>query len=329
MLELISFPVYAASMAEYGGAAELAASCRSLSCGGIEAVWGGDRAMDALPQGFAPGYHLIFYPDWVDLWRGDEDALMKKFGSRKAWTAFYGGADRQALLAQYRADLDRAVRLGARYAVLHVSDVSLEEGYTYRWLHTDKEVMDAALELANLLFAQGRCPLALLVENQWWPGFRFTDPAATEYLLDGLRFENKGIELDIGHLMNTDPDLRSEAEGIGYLHRMLDAHGPLCRYIRGIHLHQSLSGEYVRTHTGMVPEGLSGDYVTRFGQSYAHILQIDRHQPWTDPDIAEVVRRIAPEFLTHELSCKNRAEREQAVALQRETLRKGGMPSCL
>ena len=31
----------------------------------------------------------------------------------------------------------------------------------------------------------------------------------------------------------------------------------------------------------------------------------------------------------HELSCKNRAEREQAVALQRETLRKGGMPSCL
>ena len=329
MLETISFPVYQESMAEYEGPAALADACRGLGCSGIEAVWGGDSAVDALPDGFAPGYHLTFYPDWVDFWRGDEEALLQKFGSREAWTAFYGGADRSALIAQYRADLARAVRLGARYVVFHVSDVSLEEGYTYRWLHSDAEVFSAALELINLLFAERNYPFALLVENQWWPGLTMKDPEETRFLLDGIRCENKGVLLDTGHFMNTDSSLKTEADGIESLHRMLDAHGPLCAAIRGMHLHQSLSGDYVRTHTGAVPAALTGDYVTRFGKSYGHILQIDRHQPWTDPDIVSVIRRIDPAWLTHELSCKNRAERERVVGIQKQTLRKGGLPSCL
>jgi len=329
MLETISFPVYGESMAEYSGAADLSGACRKLGCGGIEAVWGGDGAMDGLPDGFAPGYHLTFYPDWVDFWRGDEEALTWKFGSREAWTAFYGGADRETLVDRYRADLARAERLGAQYAVLHVSDVSIEEGYTYRFLHSDGEVFSAVWELTGLLFSGRSYPFALLVENQWWPGFTFTDPEETRALLDGIRYENKGILLDTGHLMNTNTGLRTEAEGIDYLHRMLDRHGSLCGAVRGMHLHQSLSGAYVRAHTGAVPESLTGDYVTRFGRSYEHILQIDQHRPWTDPDIVSVIRRIHPEWLTHELSCKNRAERERAVALQRETLRRGGLTPCL
>ncbi len=325
MIETVSFPVYDESMAEYGGPEELQGACRALGCSGIEALWGGDAAMDALPDGFAPGYHLTFYPDWVDFWRGDETALLRKFGSRAAWEAFYGGPGREALAEQYRADLRRAARLGAKYVVFHVSDVSVEEGYTYRWEHSDREVLDAALELINLLFDETDYPFALLVENQWWPGFTFTDGAKTAYLLDGIHHANKGILLDTGHLMNTNPDLLTEADGIAYIHRMLDAHGGLARLVRGMHLHHSLSGPYVKAHTGRLPERMAGDYVARFGESYGHILQIDQHRPWTDPAIAGVIRRIGPEFLTHELSCKTRAQREQVVAAQRETLRKGGL----
>ncbi|HWS44157.1 MAG TPA: TIM barrel protein [Pseudoflavonifractor sp.] len=325
MIETISFPVYDGSMAEYGGHEGLQSACRALGCGGIEALWGGDGAMDALPDGFAPGYHLTFYPDWVDFWRGDEPALLRKFGSREAYVAFYGGPGRESLVEQYRADLRRAARLGARYTVFHVSDVSIEEGYTYRWEHSDEEVMDASIELVNLLLDGSDYPFALLVENQWWPGFTLTDPAKTAYLLNGIHYANKGILLDTGHLMNADPGLLTEADGIAYIHRMLDAHGDLARYIRGMHLHQSLSGPYVRANTGRLPERMGDDYVARFGESYRHILQIDQHRPWTDPAIAGVIRRIGPEFLTHELSCKNRAERERAVVVQRETLRKGGL----
>ncbi len=322
MLETVSFPVYKQSMAEYGGPEGLRAACYELGCDGVEALWGGDGAMDTLPDGFAMGYHLIFYPDWLDFWRGDEAALLRKFGSLEACAAFYGGENREAMLAQYRADLSRAARLGARYVVMHVSDVSIEEGYTYRWEHSHREVLDGAIELINLLFEGQDYPFALLVENQWWPGFTFTDPVQTAYLMDGIRYENKGIMLDTGHLMNANTRLETEGQGIAYIHKMLDEHGVLSRYVRGIHLHQSLSGSYVSSNTGSLPAKMAEDYLGRFGESYGHILQIDRHQPWTDRAIMGAIERIGPEFLTHELSCKNRLEREQVVAAQRKTLGK-------
>ena len=325
MLETVSFPVYAESMAEYENPEEVIRSAHSMGLDGVETIWGDDDTIDTLPDGFSVGHHLTFYPDWLDFWRGDEAALLRKFGSREAYTTLYGGTDREALLSLFRRDLAQAERLGAKYVVFHVSDVSLEEAYTYQWEHSHREVLDASIEVLNLLFGERHYPFALLVENQWWPGFTFIDPEETGHLLHGIRHPDKGIMLDIGHLMNTNTALESEAEGIIYIHKMLDEHGELCRFIRGIHLHQSLSGAYVRASTGKLPGHMAEDYLTRFGNSYAHVLQIDRHKPWTDPAIAEAISRIGPEFLTHELSCKNREAREQVVSCQRATLKKGGL----
>lgn len=325
MLELVSFPIYGNSLAEYAGEQELNQACRALHCDGIEAVWGGDDAIERLTH--VLGYHLIFHPDWLDFWRGDEEALIEKFGSREAYTSFYGGPSPDALIEQYEADLARAVRLGACYVVFHVSNVSIEEGYTYRWRHTNREVLDAAIELINLLFVGKNYPFALLVENQWWPGFTFISPNETAYLLDQIHFANKGIMLDVGHLMNTNLNLQTQAEGVAYLHQKLDEHGTLCQAIRGIHLHQSLSGKYVQMNTGILPQ-LPDNYHMRFASCYSHILQIDTHQPWTEPSIKGVIQRIKPEFLTHELSCQDRTGRERVVALQKETIRQGGLPAC-
>ena len=320
MNELISFPVYAESLAEYQDVAELKRSCAELGCDGIEAIWGGDDSLQRLPEGLALGYHLLFYPDWLDFWRGDDAALLRKFGSRESYVSFYGGSGPDALVEQYRQDLARAERLHARYVVFHVSDISIEEGYTYRWEHSHAAVIDAAAELINLLTDGHDYPFAILVENQWWPGFTFTDPALTERLLNAIHTSDKGILLDTGHLMNANPAIRSQREGAEYIRQMLDLHGSLARCIRGVHLHQSLSGAYVRSHTGALPEHLAADYLTRFGESYGHILQIDRHEPWTDVCVREVVERISPEFLTHELSSQNRAAREGALRIQRQAL---------
>ena len=71
----------------------------------------------------------------LDFWRGDKASLLRKFGSREAYEAFYQGADGASLILQYREDLARAKALGASYVVYHVSDVSIEEGYTYHFLH--------------------------------------------------------------------------------------------------------------------------------------------------------------------------------------------------
>ena len=323
MVELISLPLSRAVLAGYGGGEGLRREVGSLGCQGIEGIWAGEDLSEELPPGLVPGYHLTFFPDWLDFFREDRTALLRKYGSLEAVRSFYGGWGADCLLALYRADLDRARSLGARYVVFHVSDVSVEEGYTYRWLHTDREVIDASAQIVNALLEDGDS-FDFLMENQWWPGLTLTDPEETSHLLEDVRYPRKGLLLDTGHLMNTDPSLGSEEEGVAYLHRMLDRHGVLCRYIRGIHLHQSLSGGYVRAHTGALPPDLPEDSVERFGVSYGHILRIDQHRPWTSPRIRTVVDRLRPPYLTHELAADGPEDRRAAVLRQRRTLWGGG-----
>ena len=97
----------------------------------------------------------------------------------------------ETLLSLYRADLQRAAALDAAYVVFHVTDVSIEENYTYRWLHTNEEIIDAAAELINLLLGDADWPFAFLVENQWWPGFTLTEPENTARLLEGIRYPHR------------------------------------------------------------------------------------------------------------------------------------------
>lgn len=316
MKELMSLPLDGKTLREYE---DLCAACEAAGCDGLEMIWGGEPIPEGIPARVRIGYHLAFYPDWLDFWRQDTAALRRKFGGDSVWQGFYGGDTRARLLAFFEEDMDRAQALGAEYVVFHVSDVSIEEGYTYEWLHTDEEVIDAAIAVLNALLKNRAPTFRLLVENQWWPGFTFTKPALTARLLDGISYPKKGIMLDTGHLMNCS-HIDEETEGIRYIHEMLDAHGALCEEIYGVHFHQSLSGSYVRENTGALPKRLAADYYTRYAESYSHILQIDRHQPWTDKAARTLIERIAPEYLVHELSAKNRAARERAIAVQRRTL---------
>lgn len=324
MIESVNLPLCAEVLAEYGGGAGLRREIQALGLDGVEGIWGGEDIHADFPPDLLTGYHLTFFPDWLDFYREDHGALVRKFGSLEAAWAFYGGRDPARLLDLYREDLARARGLGAKYVVFHVSDVSIEEGYTYRWLHTDEAVLDASTEIINTLLKTLPSDFDFLVENQWWPGFTFTEPEKTRRLLDGIAYARKGILLDTGHLMNTEPRLRTQREGLRYLHAMLDRHGDLCQWIRGVHLHQSLSGRYVRQNTGSLPLDLPAEYGARFGRSYSHILAIDRHRPWTDPGVADLLARIGPQYVTHELAAADRRQRARAVRRQRTTWRKGG-----
>lgn len=323
MISSVNLPLCASVLAECGGADGLRRELSALGLDGVEGIWGGENIPADFPPELLTGYHLTFFPDWLDCYREDCPALVQKFGSLDAARRFYGGLGAEWLLGLYRDDLARAQRLGAKYVVFHVSDVSMEEGFAYRWLHTDEEVLVASAEVINHLLAGVVPTFDFLVENQWWPGFTFTDPAKTQRLLDRIAYPRTGILLDTGHLMNTDPHLRTQADGLAYLHEMLSRHGALCGRILGVHLHQSLSGAYVRRHTGQLPDHWPEDPVQRFAVSYPHIQKIDRHRPWTHPGVADLLARIAPRYLTHELAAGNRQERFQRVRRQQNTLQKG------
>ena len=322
MIQSLNFPLSQYCIRPYGSWEALGKKVKALGLDGLEVIADPDDLAADVPLDLVAGYHLTFYPDWVDFWRQDEKALLGKFHSWEEVEKIYRGRRPEDLMAQFREDLALAQRLKAPYLVFHVSDISLEEGYTYRWLHSDREVLDAAIDFANQLLKGVEPTFDFLVENQWWPGFTFTEPEKTEYLLERIDYPRVGIMLDTGHLMSTNQRIRGQKQGIAYILEMIEKHGSLAERIQGLHFHQSLSGAYCRKNVGEVPPDFPEEYFAAFAVSYGHIQQIDRHRPWTEPRCAAIIHRAAPKYLTHELSSGYPGGQLGAVKRQLTTLRR-------
>lgn len=215
--------------------------------------------------------------------------------------------DRDSVLEHYRKDLQYAERMEAEYVVFHITQVSAEESWTYQMRHTDEEVIDASCSLINELLDGQNSSFWFLMENLWWPGLTFRSPACTRRLLDGVHYEKKGLLLDTGHYMHTDLDLSTQGDAAASLHAMLDAHGELATWIKGLHVHQSLTGTYVQNWMEC-HQPLPEDPEERFCKMYEHIFAIDRHEPFTVPGLSGLVERIDPLYVTYEYITRNREE---------------------
>lgn len=216
-------------------------------------------------------------------------------------------SDRQKLIEGYRRDLDYATRMGAEYVVFHVVQVDDEEGITYKLKHTDREVIEEAADFINELLDGQKYDFWFLMENLWWPGLTFLHPEDTQILLDRVHYEKKGFMLDTGHFLHTNLDLETQEEGVTYIQKMLDAHRNMISYIKGIHLQQSLTGDYVKKWLQSVHE-LPKDPMERFCKVYEHIFQIVRHEPFTAEGVEDLVRRIDPLYVTYEYITRSREE---------------------
>ena len=323
MVQSTNFPLSTYSLPAYGGWDAVSSKVKELGLDGLEVIADPDNLADDIPASLVAGYHMQFYPDWVDFYRENKAALIRKFGSLEFAADFYRCKTPQDLIQVFSNDLALGVRLGTPYMVFHVSDVSLEEGYTYQWEHTDYEVLDAALEVINEILRGVEPTFDFLVENQWWPGLTFTEPEKTEYLLSRIDYPKVGIMLDTGHLMNTDWKIQSQWEGIKYILKMIDKHGELSKRIYGLHFHQSVSGAYCRKTVGKLPEDFPLNYYDEFSRNYAHILQIDRHRPWTEEECVMILGRVQPKYLTHEISGSVYRGRECAIQKQIRTIKRG------
>lgn len=215
--------------------------------------------------------------------------------------------DFDKLIPVFQKDFDYAEEAGAQYVVFHVTQVTGPESFFWKMTHSDEEVILAASNLINAMLDHKNYSFYFLMENLWWPGLNFLNPALTELLLQSVHYEKKGFMLDTGHFLHTNPNLRTQKEALAYLHAMLDKHEKLLPFIKGIHLHQSLSGPYIQNWLQQ-PHTLSSDPDIRMGQIFEHIFAVDKHLPFTDPDVAKLVERIHPAYLTLEYISRNKQE---------------------
>ena len=319
MLRLANISNVREDLERFLDARDVRAFLQKTNMDGFELLLHGSGSTAILPRGTVCGVHLDYHPSWIPFWLGDEKRQRDNFGSLEAASLVMGAKSKEEFIANYRRQLDLAETHGALYAVFHVSESSLQETVSYRFHYTDEEVIDAALEVINAIFDGSRRSILFLTENLWWPGFSFSSPLMTARLIQGIQYKNKGIMLDIGHLMHTNLAVASYDDALTYIESMLDRHAELCRHIKGVHLHQTFSGPRVQE---MVLKNirLSGDYSRRLMQIYEEIMQIDAHQPFLHAGIARLINRIAPEYLVYEFITLSRDQHERFLMQQNEFL---------
>jgi len=322
----MNFSVYEGMLNRYKDSEDICQSLKKNGLNGLEVILAGESDQGKILPDMVNGVHLYFHIFWMDWWLGNYERLDKEFESREQWIEYYGGMDREVYLNSLRADLDYAEKMGAKYVVFHVAEVTLRESYIYQYRYTDEEVINASLEVINILLDEREYSFDFLVENLWWSGLTMKDAALTKKLVDGIHSDRKGILLDTGHYMNTNCELTTPEECVAYLHEMLDRHeeAGLLPYFKGIHLHMSLSGEYVKKQRREWAENPMNfeeiPFYELFRLAYEHACFIDLHQPFIGEGVKELIERINPDYVTFEFQPGTREEYEDFARAQSKVL---------
>ena len=261
------------------------------------------------------GFHLWFWPSWLDFWRGNEEWLMKEYGSLSSVEAIFGTSS-QAWLDSWKSNFQQAVDCGAEYVVFHVAQARSSEVRCRQFTYSSAQVIEAILEFINELTNCLPENVPLLYENLWWPGMTLLEPELVRELLTGTN-HGCGLMLDTGHLMNTNVYLQNERQGVDYILQVVDNLGDLADKIYGIHLHQSLSGGFTEEQCQKHPVP---EYNLPSRELMDYVLNVDRHQPFDTGVVKKLVAEIKPQWLVHEFVPKNFADWQAKLTKQQMAL---------
>lgn len=309
MFRMINLVNYDSELERFTDKEDLIQFYSKYGIDGIELQKVQDLQENYLHQDMIIGIHLPFFNTWVDFYKGDMDKVLKEYGTMELVEQIYGGTDKSAILKAYNDQLEFANRIGAKYVVFHICDVSINETFTGRFNHTDEEVIDLSCALINELLDGKNYHFDFLMENLWWPGLNYKNPFMAKRLIDGVNYTKKGLMLDTGHLMNTNQELKTSKEALQYIRKVVNEHGLVQEYIKGIHLHQSLSGENAKRMRNS-KTSWKQDYWERMYQLYDYIFQLDEHKPFVCEGVKEFIKEINPQYITYEFITRNRDEHE-------------------
>ncbi len=284
---------------------------------GIEMILYGDYDLSIVPDNMIYGHHLLYWPNWIDFWKQDKKRLLGDFMSLDNVHQYYGFSKPEDMVKYLRNEYKVAKELGVAYMVMHISNASFREVFSFEHHYDDISVFKASVDLINKVFGDQDGPM-LLFENLWWPGLTFRDVEKTIWFYEQINYSNKGFVLDITHLLSTNKDIRTMDEAINFIHEILDSLGPLIEDIKVIHLSKTLAGEYLSgNHIDLIRQYDDAENIMdKFKSIYPHIHQIDSHEPFDDNRINEIIDRVQPEFLVYELKANTLDELSNKIGIQ-------------
>lgn len=261
------------------------------------------------------GYHMRFFPMWLDIYLGKYNMIKEKFSDKMDRFYWCGGDTKEDVITYYKKDLQRAKELGVEYVVFHACYVDDDGSLTYQFPYTDKEVLEGVVSLINDVFKNEDFQFTLLLENLWWAGLKLNSKSEMKLLLNKIEYKNIGFILDTSHMLNTNFNLKNLDEGIDYIIENIDKMEELKKYIYGVHLSWSLSGDYV---SKMIEKHRKSQEEREKAKKkiYEYVGQIDYHYPFEDNRIMKVLNKLSLKWLVYEFLYYNDEELEEKVVKQ-------------
>lgn len=277
---------------------------------------------EEIPAALVRGVHLRFFVILEPIWNGDRKRLLEIFGDDETIRHYYGGTGREAVVETYRNQLELARKLGAEYAVFHAAHCELEYIYNWDFPWDWRAVIDLSAEIMNEVMKDCGFTGTILYENLWWPGSLTLDsPREIHRLLDATEHPDCGIVLDTGHILNKNPRISSEKEGIKYLIDNIRNLGESASRIKAVHLSRSLSADYVSSSRNITdPYRGAGDFWERLAIAREHVHHIDAHEPFEHPEICRLFDYIDPANVVFEFTFRDRAQWRSKVAAQKAAM---------
>ncbi len=261
------------------------------------------------------GYHLRFFPTWLDLYFFSYEELLERLGEEKIVRGLCGGITKDEMIEYYKKELERAKELEVEYVVLHACNIDVFESMTYNFRFSDMEILEKVVEFVNAVFDDKKYNFTLLLENLWWSGLKLTSYSEVDYLIKNIKYKNVGFMLDTGHMLNTNLELRNSDEGVDYILENLENLKEYKNYIYGVHLNLSLSGEYVKKSIELNREReLKKEEVLQ--KVYQHVGQIDYHVPFENNRINDIISKLPIKYLVYEFISSNEERIEECIRLQ-------------
>lgn len=289
----------------------------ALGLDGIENLIYGEEPAAHPAKHVTVGCHLAYFPVWMDFYLGKKEWYEKDFPTQADRKRVFGGETVEDWMSKIKNNIHAALAEEPEYLVWHVADCRNLDIWTRKFQYTNLEILEETADVYNQVVKEIPAHVQVLFENIFWPGLYQLDPAEVDYFFTLLGRDNVGIMLDTGHLMNTNLDLQTEADGADYVCQVVNRLGSMKSLVKGIHLSCSLSGAYQKATWGKIPEIVNPSVIGN------HIISIDQHRPFQTDAARRIVNTVEPEYLTHELFGRTYGVPMEEVKQQLKAL---GMP---
>jgi len=288
---------------------------------GVELILHEDEYLNEFTNDILHGLHLKYYPTWLEFYKGDKAKLEILFDNHKAIEACYGGLKPEFLINGYKNEYENAKKLGVKYMVFHVAHVTTEHAFTFDFDYDDDEVLDATVDLVNKAFDHDS-DIELLFENLWWPGMTLLSKDKTKRFLERINYKNKGIMLDLSHMMITNPSIKDTKDATKYIIDRINDLGELKSYIKGIHVNKAIPGDYMDMDHSNAYEELKNitDSIDKYIKTIGHIKNMDWHVPYDCDSVREIVELVDPKYVVYEVLSENLEQLDEFLSIQNRAM---------